>query len=171
MRPLIRTHWWPCTIWAMMPLAVLAGVPTSRCLCAASERPAACQCMCCCGKPVADGSSGGNCCGKCGNGHHDSIPKNRLPSSAPASPQPGCCPSEAVRPNAAESRCCGEVSAEPCVVPVAVAAPDTAEVSVRLTGPAVETAPAFHSSAASDIGHLHVGPCADLVVCLRVFLI
>ncbi len=171
MRPLVGSQWWLCTVWAMMPLAVLAGVPTSRCLCAASERPAACQCLCCCGKPVAEGSSSGNCCGMCGKGHHDSIPNDRPPISVPTKPKLACCPSERVTPNAGESRCCGEVAAEPCIVPVAVAVPDTSEVNFGLTVETVETAPPFHSSAAIDIGHLHVGPSADLVVCLRAFLI
>lgn len=169
-----RAMWRRGIVWAMVPLAVFAGVPTSRCLCAAGERPAACQCRCCSGKPIADGASRSECCCGCRSCcvRRGGDASKRSPAQQPSSaPRSACCLPAVVGPNDATSRCCVEVAADPCVVSASVTMPNTSILRADIAGVAVELPPTFHSSVAMESGHCHVGPGADLVVRLRAFLI
>lgn len=167
----LRTYRWRCIAWAMTPLAVVAGMPTSRCACTACERPAACKC--CCG--LAGGAcraTGKCCCGCCAMGE-DLAATTRVQSS----PQGSTSSAVVARISRARdiandgSSCRVQISTHPCVVPahVAIVVPvDGWSFTVPLACDQIAPRP---GPADAEFCNLHLGPCDDLVVRLRCLLI
>ena len=175
MRSLLHTHLKSGIVWAMLPLAVLSGVPTPRCQCSASERPISCECPCCKGKSVSGGlASSGQCCccGRCcvaGNqaAKRDAVSmQNCLPKAA----QAACCVLPGTEPQRGAS-CCVPVAVDPSVIASSVEAPAVSVVFCGVVCTAAAEPLTHHPSPVIDTGHLHCGPDADLVVVFRCLLI
>jgi hypothetical protein len=175
MRSLLRTHLKSGFVWAMLPLAVLSGMPTPRCLCRASERPISCQCPCCKGKAVSGQFANAGqccCCGRCCAARNQTAQNGatRMQNALPRAVQAACCVSPGGQPQHSTS-CCVPVAVDPSVIAASVEAPVLSTVfsGVMCTPEAKQLT--HHPSLVVDTGHLHCGPDADLVVVFRCLLI
>lgn len=162
-------------VWAMLPLAVLSGMPSPRCLCSASERPISCDCPCCKGKAVSGQlaiTSQCCCCGRCCAARHQAAKNDvvRIQNDLSRAAQPACC----VSPGAGSQRgasCCVPVAVDPSVIATSVEAPVVSTVFCGIVCSAAVEPLTHHLSLVVDTGHLHCGPDADLVVVFRCLLI
>lgn len=175
MRSLLHTHLKSGIVWAMLPLAVLSGVPTPRCQCSASERPISCECPCCRGKSVSGGiASSGQCCccGRycAGSNQAGQNGAARIQNAVPKAAQAACCGSPGVQPQHGTS-CCVPVAVDPSVIAASVEAPVISNVFCGVMCTAAAEPLTRHLSSVVDTGHLHCGPDADLVVVFRCLLI
>ena len=175
MRSLLDTHLKRGIVWAMLPLALVSGLPTPRCRCSAGERPITCSCPCCQGKSISSGvvrTGQCRCCGQCcllrnrpANDDADKVQSEVFDAA-----QVACCvPSGAVPRHG--TPCCVPVAVDPSVIAPSIEAPDASATCCGFVCSEASKPIARHSSSVLDAGHLHCGPDADLVVVFRCLLI
>jgi hypothetical protein len=174
MQPPLNTHLKSAFVWAMLPLAILSGVPTPRCLCSASERPVTCECPCCKGKAVSGQLAGIGqcCCGRCCAASNQAAQNGaaRIQNDLPRAAQAACCVSPGAKPQRGTS-CCVPVAVDPSVIASTVEAPVVSTAFCGVSCASAAEALKHHLSPVDDTGHLHCRPDADLVVVFRCLLI
>jgi hypothetical protein len=175
MRSSLHTPLMSGVVWAMLPLAMLSGIPTPRCLCSAGERPVTCECPCCKGKAVSGQlASTGQCCccGRCCAARNQAAKNDAIgiQNDLPRAAQAACCVSLGAGPQRGAS-CCAPVAVDPSVIATSVEAPVVSTVFCGVVCTVAVEPLTHHLSPVSDTGHLHCGPEADLVVVFRCLLI